>query len=432
MSRKLNVYLHGRKAGELCEDEQAQLTFSYEPDAKEPLSVRMPLHAKFDGSFKHDGLVKYDGTVHAALAAQFPHSYAFPFFENLIPEGRQLEIIAARMQIPENNPFSILEKIGGDCAGAVSLYEGIIPDKTTGPLREISEKEMARIIGELPENPLLIGADNPPRLSLAGAQSKFAVCKSEKKYFYPNDSYPSTQIIKIESSIFKNILHNELFCIMLGQSLGLNVPQVELCETDGKLFLDITRYDRFVTADKCERIHQEDFCQVLGYPSGKKYQADGGPSIRDYHKAIIKYNFNKITDSFSFLQWIAFNYIIGNTDAHAKNLSLLHKGGQVELAPFYDLLSTEIYSKKLTTKTAMLINGKDHYEKIRKKDFMELYKQLDLNPLQTMKNVSHRFEKTMEKAQVLQKHLNSDKQTESPVYDEIIGVMEKRISAFVS
>ena len=340
MTNNLNVYLHDKKIGILTEDENTQVSFKYEPDVKSPLSVRMPIRAE-----------------------EYPHVFAFPFFENLTPEGEPLERIANKFRVSETNPFSILEKIGGDCAGAVALYNTEIPARVNEPLKKITKKVMARLIDELPENPLLTGIKNPPRLSLAGAQSKFAVYADGTNYYSSNDYYPSTQIIKIGSNRYKNLLYNELFCMKLAYSIGLPVPaNVCLKETEGKAYLDISRYDRRKTSNGVERIHQEDFCQALGYPSFKKYQADGGPRMRDCYFAVIQYSKNKTADAFFLLQWMGFNYLIGNADAHAKNISFLHKGSHVVLAPFYDLLSTEVYSEKITSrKIAMLINGKDRY-----------------------------------------------------------------------
>jgi serine/threonine-protein kinase HipA len=419
MSRHLNVYLHGMKAGVLTEDEQSRLSFQYEPDAHAPLSIRMPVRKGVPG------------------CGEYPHDYAYPFFENLTPEGRPLEIIAGIMRISERNPFSILDKIGGDCAGAIALYEGDIADQVSIPLREINETEMAVIIDTLPENPLLTGMENPPRLSLAGAQFKFAVCGAANRYFCPNEDYPSTVIIKIENKRYKNLLHNELFCMMLGRSFGLNIPSVRLCEAEGRLFLNIARYDRepepadHARINKSARIHQEDFCQALGFPSGKKYQGDGGPGLRNCYQAITQYSDRKVPDALSFLQWTVFNYLIGNADAHAKNLSFLHKNGRVTLAPFYDLLSTEVYpAKSSSRRIAMLINGKDQYEKIKHKDFLALYEQLDLNPSQTMKNIARFFAKTAEIADTLRSQLNSVKLTASPIYDDIIGLIKNRWEAF--
>jgi len=413
VSRSLNVFLFGIKTGVLAENEQSRLSFQYEPDAPAPLSVRMPIREE-----------------------TYPHDYAHPFFENLTPEGRPLEIIADRMRISEHNPFSILDKIGGDCAGAIALYEGEIPYRLYEPLREIKDSEMARIIDALPENPLLTGMDNPPRLSLAGAQFKFAVYGGSRS-FCPNEDYPSTTIIKIENKMYKNLLHNELFCMMLGHSLGLNIPQVKLCEAEGRLFLHIARYDREPEPTepdrmtKYARIHQEDFCQALGYPSVKKYQGDGGPGLRNCYQAITQYSSSKVKDALSFLQWTVFNYLVGNADAHAKNLSFVYRNGRVALAPFYDLLSTEAYPAKISSRRiAMLINGKDQYEKITRKDFFALYEQLDLNPTQTMKNIARFCAKAAEKADKLRSQLNSAKLTACPIYDDIICLIKSRLPVF--
>ena len=402
--------MFGQKIGTLSEDRYTQLSFQYEPGVKQALSVRLPVREE-----------------------EYSHIYAYPFFENLTPEGRPLEIIANKFRISENNPFSILEKIGGDCAGAVALYDGERPARSNEQLREISKKEMAQIIDELPENPLLTGIKDTPRLSLAGAQSKFALCAgAEETFFSPNDEYPSTQLIKVENNIYKNILHNELFCMNLAHEVGLPVSAACLREAEGRLFLDISRYDRFIVSRqngifKALRIHQEDFCQALGYPSIKKYQSDGGPGLRVCYQAIDKYSNNKIADLFSFLLWIVFNYIIGNADAHAKNISFLHKDGKITLAPFYDLLSTEVYPQKISSrKIAMLINGKYQYDKIKYEDFIELCKQLGINPLQTMKNVSKYFDHITDKARSLKDRLNADPLTASSVYDDIITLIVQR------
>ena len=431
MRRTLNVYLCGEKTGVLAEDGNANLSFLYDPavlkkpGAPQPLSVRLPVR---------------EGAYH--------HQYAYPFFENLTPEGRPLEIIANKLRISENNPFSILDKIGGDCAGAVALYEGEKPSGSDEPLRAISEKDMARIIHALPDNPLLTGMRNPPRLSLAGAQYKFAVCMGAgETFFSPNDEYPSTHIIKIGNDSYKNLLHNELFCMLLAQDAGLPVPPVSLRAAKGSLYLNIARYDRHIAPAalaalaapsderiyKAERIHQEDFCLALGYPSGKKYQADGGPDLRKCFQAITQYSHHKITDIFSFIQWITFNYLIGNADTHAKNISFLHKNNRVILAPFYDLLSTEIYPPRLASrKIAMLINGKYQYDTIKQKDFPELYRQFGLNPLQTMKNASRFFTHFAEKTNSLKDRLNADRLTASPVYDAIFDLIKQRLSVLTA
>jgi serine/threonine-protein kinase HipA len=90
-------------------------------------------------------------------------------------------------------------------------------------------------------------------------------------------------------------------------------------------------------------MHQEDFCQALGYSCSKKYESDGGPGLAKCFALLDEHSTQPASDKRSLLQWTAFNYIIGNCDAHAKNLSMMISRADYRLAPFYDLLSTRAY-----------------------------------------------------------------------------------------
>ena len=434
MTRELNVYLHGEKAGVLYEDQMGYLSFRYDPAALRPLSVRMPVRDE-----------------------QYDRFYAEPFFDNLAPEGEALEIIAGKFRVSEDNIFSILDKIGGDCAGAVSLYGGDMPHSADLPPQIIDDNTIAKIIDQLPENPLLTGIDNAPRLSLAGAQSKFAVFRSysdNKTYYRSDDNHPTTHIIKIANKRFPDILENELFCMKLaGLCLGGNVKpgtiSVDMRIAAGHKYLEIERYDRRINTDKdtngktgtgvsvqhsAQRIHQEDFCQALGYLARRKYQADGGPGIRDLHNAILEYSSQKAVDSYRFIELLTFNYLIGNADAHAKNFSLLHANGSghIVLAPAYDLLSVEVYPQKsVSHEIAMLINGKGRYDKVTQSDWLALYKQLGLNPASTLREMNRNYQNIVSTAKSLRDELNQSDLTESEIYDSIIAVIEKRYATIV-
>lgn len=403
MSRELNVYLYGQKAGVLSEDQQGYLSFLYEQDAKFPISVRMPIRPD-----------AYDKL------------YAEPFFDNLIPEGDGLNIIAQKFSISEKNTFSILDKIGGDCAGAVSLYEDTPVNNIDDPLLEINEDIIAHIIKGLPENPLLTGIQNAPRLSLAGAQSKFAVCKINGRYFRSDDDHPTTHIIKITNRHFPNLLENEFYCMKLAKKI-LGTINVELCEIKGIKYLEIERYDRYIVDGKILRIHQEDFCQVLGILARRKYQQDSGPKISDCYNAVIEYSTQTPVDANKFIEQIVFNYLIGNTDAHGKNFSILHKDGNILLSPAYDLLSTEVYPQKLVDHyIAMLINGKGKYEAVGKKDFISLFEQLGLNATNTMRLVRDRFANVVKMAEALRDELNDNSLLKSDIYDSILEIIKHR------
>jgi len=137
---------------------------------------------------------------------------------------------------------------------------------------------------------------------------------------------------------------------------GLSAANVSVREVDGNTALLIARYDRTNAEGEIIRIHQEDFCQALGAPSRLKYEKDGGPSARNYLDLVRRWSADVLADQNELLDRIAFNYLIGNADAHAKNFSLLHTNEGIRLAPAYDLLSTFAYPH-LSREMATAING---------------------------------------------------------------------------
>jgi len=403
MSRKLNVYLCGKKIGVLTESELSQISFLYDNENVNPLSVHLPV-----------------------CLQEYSHPEAYPYFENLTPEGEVFEILTKEHKAG-NKTFSILDKFGGDCAGAVAFYETKPVYKENEALLEIPSDKVAEIIDKLPQDPLLTSIVNPPRLSIAGAQSKFAVYKANEKYYCSNDQYPTTHIIKIINKRFPNLLENEFFCMRLAKNMLFDVPELELKETHGRKYLEIERYDRHIENGIILRIHQEDFCQALGVVSDKKYQVGGGVSLKNCYGVIEEFSSEYFTDVMRFIEWVIFNYLIGNTDSHAKNLSLSHTNSGIRVAPFYDLLSTEIYPQKLVDHTmAMLINGKGKYDSLKSQDFDALYENLDLNAKNTTKSIKSRFAKIISEAENLRDSLNSDKLSDNSVYDDIIAIIKKR------
>jgi len=404
VSRKLNVYLCGEKTGVLSGDDLLQLRFQYDANAA-PLSVRLPVRAE-----------------------AYPHAMAYPFFENLTPEGEAFDILT-KDHASGNKVFSILDRFGGDCAGAVAFYETRPHNNDEAP-REISSAKMAHIIDTLPLDPLLTGMDNPPRLSLAGAQSKFAVYKTNGKYYRSSDKYPTTHIIKIANKRFPNLLENEQFCMQLAKIILSDIPNVELKNLKGRQFLEIERYDRYVKNGVVYRIHQEDFCQALGIVSGMKYQKGGGAALKACYKIINEFSENRLADTIRFVKWIIFNYLTGNTDAHAKNISLLYSSSGIRLAPFYDLLSTEVYPEKTVDHaTAMLINGKGKYHSLRLKDFIALFENLNINATNMIKAIKSMFKNIVPDAVNLRESLLAGKNLQAAsMYDDIIAIIKKRFS----
>jgi serine/threonine-protein kinase HipA len=279
--------------------------------------------------------------------------------------------------ISPNNTFSLLQAIGYDCAGAVSLHDPSAPVEKQGDFelsgRVLDEAELAQHIRELPRKPLFIGVDGL-RLSLAGAQEKAAVCLIENQVAIPHRETPTTHILKPAIEHLDDTVQNEFICMRLAGRLGLPVPHVEMRQVEGIPYLLVERYDREMTANhRLRRIHQEDFCQALGVPYAHKYQSEGGPSLKDCFD-LLRQTTSPVKDRNQLARLVVFNYLIGNTDAHGKNFSLLHASAkETRLTPVYDVLCTQVY-EGMTDKLSMKIGGKYEITEIQPRHWEELCK----------------------------------------------------------
>lgn len=278
------------------------------------------------------------------------------FFGNLLPEGDVRSAVARSLQISERNDYALLDALGGDCAGALVLMPpDVTPPEPTSGGRVLSQLELASLVEALPRRPLLAG-ENGLRLSLAGAQPKLALCKAGDDWLQPAVGAISTHILKPAIRDLPGSIENEAFCMRLAERCGLGVPESWI-EREPRLYV-VARYDRERSpATGCiRRLHQEDFCQALGIPASRKYEAEHGPSLADCFALIRSVSSDPAGDLLRLTDWVIFNFFIGNHDAHAKNLSLLYRQGSVRLAPFYDLLSTAAYPS-LSERFAMRIGG---------------------------------------------------------------------------
>jgi serine/threonine-protein kinase HipA len=255
----------------------------------------------------------------------------------------------------------MLERIGGECAGAISLLpEGMRPPQIETRLRALGEKELEAIVKELPRRPLLVG-EKGLRLSLAGAQDKLPVVVDGDSISLPLGNTPSTHIIKPEPERFPGLVANEVFCMRLAAILDMNVPEVTHRTIGQQPCIVVARYDRVRSADgqTTVRLHQEDFCQALGRPPEYKYQQEGGPLVRECVALLREWSTTPVLDIRAFVDALILNMLIGNADAHGKNYSMIYRGGERRLAPFYDLVSTVAWPD-LSTRLAMNIgNGKN-------------------------------------------------------------------------
>lgn len=278
------------------------------------------------------------------------------FFGNLLPEGGIRATIARSLGVSERNDYALLDALGGDCAGALVLMPpGVSPPEPASGGRVLSQPELGALVDALPMRPLLTG-ESGLRLSLAGAQPKLALSKAGDDWLQPAPGAISTHILKPAIRDLPGSIDNEAFCMQLAAHCGLGVPESWI-ERDPPLYV-VARHDRERqrATGRIRRLHQEDFCQALGIPASRKYEAEGGPSLADCFRLIRGVSSDPAGDLLRLTDWVIFNFFIGNHDAHAKNLSLLYRHGEVRLAPFYDLLSTAAYPG-LSEKFAMRIGG---------------------------------------------------------------------------
>ena len=290
------------------------------------------------------------------------------FFSNLLPEGQILEGLSQAYQVSQFDVFGVLRKVGKDCAGALVISDlNESPDNihttTEDDYLEISEQDLnARIEESSAQNVPVMMWNMIPRMSLAGVQNKLGVyIDADDRLFLPRTSAPTSHILKPDSLSEKhpNIAANEYFCMQLAHQIGLNVPDTNYRKLPTPVFL-IQRYDRIWTNDgRLIRSHQIDGCQALNLPPNLKYgheyrDAQQGATIASL-LALAKLCKVPAIAQQQLLTWLLFNYLIGNSDAHAKNISFLvnhqlfDEKNQtlidigIKVAPFYDLVCGTVY-----------------------------------------------------------------------------------------
>lgn len=281
-----------------------------------------------------------------------------PFFEGLLPEEWQREAAARALGQSAGNPFRLLEGLGGDVAGALTLRPDQIQVAAAEPGQTVhlNDASLLRLIDRFAHTPMLAG-QGFARYSLAGAQSKLPVVLADGRIALAPPGEATTHIMKPEPARFPGLAANEAFCLTLARSIGLDAAEVEWRSVDGKPFVLVSRYDRMTENGMTRRLHQEDFAQALGVLSSKKYATDGGPVFRDCFALIQRATTDPERELLKLVDAAIFNLVIGNADAHAKNFSLQRmEDGNVVFAPLYDLVATLAWPE-LSSRFAMKYGG---------------------------------------------------------------------------
>ena len=337
-SEFLHVWYDDILVGQLWQDSIGRLGFQYE---KNWIHKGFPISQQL--SLKADEYSSLDGVAHQ-------------FFANLLPEANARLHVVRDLKI-SNSDFELLKTIGGECAGALSILPKTLMPNMDPHYQQLSTDEFRKILLRKGNLASFTSEKNRPRLSLAGAQDKCAIFFDGDQFFLPQGAAPSTHILKFEVTDYRHIPAYEYLLTELAKTIDLPVVHCELKKLDRDYFLLIQRYDRICNDKKIIRLHQEDFCQALGIDYAHKYQQEGGPSFYDCYQLIKNVSANPLIDSENLLKWQIFNVLAGNSDGHAKNLSLLYdERQQAHLSPFYDLVCTRAI-ERIDFRLALSVGG---------------------------------------------------------------------------
>lgn len=360
MEDELVALAYGSEVGRVKQDARGKLAFSYAQAWRErldafPLSLSMPM-----------AVVDHDD---AAIRA---------FLEGMLPDNSDtLREWGRRFHVSANNPFALLKFVGEDCSGAVQFArpERVLPllEGDEGEVDWLSESDVEERLRALRRNPGASRAlGDVGYFSLAGAQPKTALFWESERWGIPSGRIPTTHILKPPVVPFDGFAENEHVCLKLAAELGLRTAQTQVVRFGDEVAIVVERYDRLRTAGRVIRIHQEDFCQGAGVPPRTKYENEGGPGAIRLIDIIREFGSEPDQDVTTLVDALALNWVIGGTDAHAKNYSLLiAPHGQVRLAPLYDVVSALPYHHLQIRKLelAMRIGGEYSLWRIGRKQW---------------------------------------------------------------
>lgn len=424
----LTVMLWGQVIGTVRRGQGGRLTFTYDApwrtsSGASPLSLSMPL-----------------------AAAEHAHDRIDAFLWNLLPDSqRVLDAWGRRFHVSSRNAFSLIAEVGEDCAGAVQLVrpERVDALLEAGPpsIEWLDEAGVAERLAALRrDHSAWLPSRDTGQFSLAGAQPKTAFAFDDGRWGVPQGRTPTTHILKPPTSEFEGMVENEHLCLTLAREVGLPAASSEVMRFGDEVAIVIERFDRARTAllaaaaaaeaaaaaaavsedsdatgaahaaaraakaaaraaslgalakeQPVLRLHQEDLCQALGLPPTSKYQNEGGPSPERVVDLLRTHSTRAEEDVATFVDALAFNWLVAGTDGHAKNFSLLHgRAGRVRLAPLYDIASALPYAEldPYRIKLAMKVGGKYRIRDIGPAEWTKLARGLRLDEEATVERIA--------------------------------------------
>ena len=311
------------------------------------------------------------------------------FFENLLPEGTALDDVIAALQqrvpsLRDPSPFELLGQLGKELPGVLSL----LPDGAQPvPLQQYQPLPYAALSDRIRSKHSLLVSNENSTMSLAGAQEKMGLRfdARSKQLSESVGMSPTTHILKPDTrqTRYQPSAINEYACMKLARVLKLPVPDVWFLRVPEPVYL-VQRYDRVNLAGNIVGLHQFDGCQLLGHGAGWKYERQGGLVSLPKLVAALRVLGVRGSDLLQLQRWVMFNYLIGNADAHAKNLSVLVDEKGFRLAPFYDLLCVRVYGD---TGLALHIGDDDTFDAVASHSWEAFCNDCGFRKKETMKEL---------------------------------------------
>ena len=328
--------------------------------------------------------------------------------------------------------IGLLSAIGGDTAGALSVGQ---PGRTSSMRwRPVSTpEELEKIIEDLPNKPFLVGEEGVS-MSLAGAQAKLAVAVNEDgRICIPMNGSPSTHILKPDSPRLPGSVQNEAFCLTLARRMKIPTPNVTTGQAGQRTYLVVKRYDRTNVSGRWRRLHQEDFCQALGKLPSAKYECNytgiQGPTLKDMFDVTRRHM--APTEIVRLLDMVIANVLVCNTDAHAKNYSIMFRGSGASLAPMYDVMCGEVW-ENVTKNFAQKIAGKSRGDDLNGRDWQRVARQCGLNPKQVIDRVGALSGAAIAEAGAAQAEVAAMPAGNHPILDQTRQAVESRARALLA
>jgi serine/threonine-protein kinase HipA len=341
--------------------------FLYDPDATIDVATTLPRSAS---TFR----------THAAGALP-------PFFAGLLPEGRRLTALRAAIKTSADDDFSMLLAVGSDCVGDVTIVpDGMsLRDAAVVPTVVI---ERGSSWDSLSFDELFassVGGD-PERSGVPGVQDKV----SARMITVPiatGGPIVTTHILKLTPPEFPLLVENEAFFAEAARSSGIDVCGSEIVvDRNGRTALLVERFDRKVIDKAIRRVGQEDACQVLGLFPADKYR----PTYEQVVGGLVAQCGAGPVAAVALLRQLAFAYLIGNGDAHAKNFSIVRHSGEWRASPAYDVPSSYPYRDRTM---ALSVQTKRN-ERIGRNDFAALAEVVGLRPKPVFRAIDELVERS--------------------------------------